>query len=394
MEKLCPELLFDGSGTLLRDKVLIHDRGIVLDVGDRFDFDDNELHFYKGIVCPGFINSHCHLELSHMKGMADSGTGLLSFLKKVVGFRDIEQEFITDAISRADGEMYENGIVAVGDISNKLDTAECKRNSHIAYHTFVEMFDFMQESMTQKTIEQYYPVFEGQANDGLNKISIVPHAPYTVSEKLFQYINDRNRKIENITVSIHNQETVHEDRLFLDKKGDFPDFYASFGFDLRSFEVSGHNAIHYAMNNMDSEQRTLFVHNTLTSAEDVKSAIKWNKNVYWATCPNANLYIENRLPEYQNFRESGAKMTIGTDSLTSNWQLSILEEMKTILKYNSYISVAEVLTWATSNGAEALGYEDHFGFFRKGMKPGILLIDCDVAGERVNLSKASVVRLT
>lgn len=393
MEKICPEYLFPGHGPLLKNKVLIHDSGVVIDIQDQGNFDPSELHFFKGIVCPGFINTHCHLELSHMKGMVDTGTGLLPFLKKVVGFRDIDPEVIDDAIIRADKEMYENGIVAVGDISNKLDTALCKSNSRIIYHTFVEMFDFMLESMTADVINQYTHVFNGHSGKSPNKLSFTPHAPYTVSKTLFEYINDQNKDKNDITVSIHNQETVHEDRLFVENKGEFLHFYATFGIEFRDFKSIGKNAIYYALDNMDPNKRTLFVHNTCTTANDVKAAEEWNKNVYWATCPNANLYIENRLPDYQNFRNEGARMTIGTDSLTSNWQLSILEEIKTISKYKSFIPISELLTWATSNGAAALGYEQFLGSFEKGKKPGILLINCEIENEKIDLSNASVARL-
>ncbi|HQV66448.1 MAG TPA: amidohydrolase family protein, partial [Saprospiraceae bacterium] len=100
--------------------------------------------------------------------------------------------------------------------------------------------------------------------------------------------------------------------------------------------------------------------------------------IFWATCPNANLYIENKLPDYQIFRDADAKVTIGTDSLTSNWQLSIWEEIKTIRKYQSYIPLEELLTWATINGAEALSYEDRLGSFEVGKTPGILHISGDI----------------
>jgi cytosine/adenosine deaminase-related metal-dependent hydrolase len=87
------------------------------------------------------------------------------------------------------------------------------------------------------------------------------------------------------------------------------------------------------------------------------------------------LYIENRLPNYQYFLDTGAKMTIGTDSLTSNWQLSILEEMKTIARFQSYVPFQTLLRWATINGAEALGFDDQLGSIEVGKKPGLLLLN-------------------
>jgi len=126
---------------------------------------------------------------------------------------------------------------------------------------------------------------------------------------------------------------------------------------------------------MDPNCRTLFVHNTESTPDDIRAAQAWSDNIYWATCPNANLYIENRLPNYQYFLDTGAKMTIGTDSLTSNWQLSILEEMKTIARFQSYVPFQTLLRWATINGAEALGFDDQLGSIEVGKKPGLLLLN-------------------
>ena len=139
---------------------------------------------------------------------------------------------------------------------------------------------------------------------------------------------------------------------------------------------------------MNPNCRSLFVHNTLTTADDIKAAQAWSDHVYWATCPNANLYIENRLPNYQVFLDTKARMTIGTDSLTSNWQLSVLEEMKTISRYQSYVPFETLLRWATLNGAQALGFEKDLGSLEVGKTPGLNLIS---VGEDQKLDQHSSV---
>ncbi len=386
--KISADYLHIGRGELMKDKVLIHDNGTIIDIVDLKQVDPSDVQHFSGVICPGFINTHCHMELSHMLGRIDTGTGLLPFLQAVVGYRDIDQSVIDQAIIDADAEMKKNGIVAVGDISNKSDTASVKEESSIRYYTFVEMFDFMQPQMTEATIEQYKTVYASHHNESGNKKSYVPHAPYTVSPELFSYIKGSNPG--SSTVSIHNQETSHENNLFLEKKGGFIDFYKGFGFSLDHFQASGKTAIHYAMKHMDSKQKTLFVHNTMTTREDISDAQAWSDHTFWATCPNANLYIENTLPDYQAFIDKGARMTIGTDSLSSNWSLSILEEIKTIQKYKSFIPLSTLLTWATSNGASALGYDD-LGTFVPGTKPGINLIH--LAGKNTSLENSSLTSL-
>lgn len=371
--KISAEKIHTVSGEILEDTVIVLDqknRIIALDNYEEHDLSSVER--YDGEIIPGLINAHCHLELSHLKGAANTGTGLLPFLNAVVSLRDYPEEEILQAIVDGDREMQNDGIVAVGDICNKLDTAATKENSPIKYYSFVEMFDFMQDALTDKTYEDYMKVYQGQSDKNGNKKSCVPHAPYTVSEKLFAQLKTQSKPEQ--TISIHNQETPHEDALFNSKTGGFLDFYKGFNFSLDHFNATKKNSIFYAMENMNPEAKTLFVHNTLTSKADIEAAHKWSNKVYWATCANANLYIENRLPDYQVFLDTNAKMTIGTDSLTSNWKLSVLDEMKTILKYKSYLNFETVLKWATLNGAEALGYEDQLGSIEIGKAPGINLI--------------------
>jgi len=374
MKKITADLIFPISSDPIKDGVIVlDDSGKILSVDQRSKHDPATLQHHKGMLIPGFVNTHCHLELSHMRGKVDTGTGLIPFISAVVQFRDFPEAEIMDAIKHADQEMYDAGIVAVGDISNKTDTATQKSTSPIHYHTFVEMFDFLSDNMTDGEFEKYMSVYDNHSEKNGNKKSVVPHAPYTVSENLFKKINQVNDIGQ--TVSIHNQETPAENELFISGKGALLDFYKNIGMPLTTFTPPHQPSIHYAIDNMDPLCKTLFVHNTLTTSSDIEAADSWSPNVYWATCPNANLYIENRLPDYKAFLDTQARMTIGTDSLTSNWQLSIFEEMKTIARFKSYVPFRTLLEWATLNGAEALGYEQTLGSFEIGKTPGIVLLE-------------------
>ncbi len=352
--------------------VVIDDEGKILSLDTRDNHDPASLEKLEGSIIPGFINAHCHLELSHMKGKIDTGTGLLEFIRNVVSYRDIAEEEIMDAIAKADQEMLENGIVAVGDISNKADTFAQKAKSKIQYYTFVEMFDFMQTHLAKQTFDQYKAVYDQHPAGHGNQFSAVPHAPYSVTKELFAKINELNAG--KGTVSIHNQETPAEQDLFLHKGRGFIDLFGAFGMSYDKFEPTGKTAIHYALENLDPKCKTLFVHNTLTSSEDIHAAKSWNEHIFWASCPNANLYIENRLPDYQFFLDADAQVCLGTDSLSSNWQLSILEEMKTIRRYKSYVPFEKILEWATLNGAKVLSLDHKLGSITVGKTPGLSLI--------------------
>lgn len=375
MRKFSADRIYPVSSPPLEQAVVItDDDGVILAIEPREQHDPASLQIYPGVLIPGFVNTHCHLELSHMRGMMDTGIGLLEFIKGVVTRRQALPETIEAAIRQAEQDMVVAGIVAVGDISNVADSFAVKSHGCLRYYTFVEVLDFLRHSGSEKAMNNALDVFHQVHPAPGSAASIVPHAPYTVSGTLLDKIKSFNAP-GGVTVSVHNQETAAENEFFQSKTGAFLPFYAGFGNTLEEFEATGRSSIFYEMNGLHPHNRNLFVHNTFTTGEEIRAVQAWSPNVYWATCPNANLFIENRLPDYRIFLENNARVTIGTDSLASNWQLSVLEEMKTIARYQSYISFEMLLQWATLNGAQALGFDDTLGSLEPGKKPGVLCLE-------------------
>lgn len=371
-KKFSADWIYPVSAAPVQNGVVVVDAdGKILAIEDRQQHDPASVDVRPGAIVPGFINTHCHLELSHMLGKVDTGTGLIAFITNVVTRREAPAEQIAEAISRAEQDMLGSGVVALGDISNTTDTFALKAKGNMRYHTFVELFDFLQESGTDKAMQDWTAVYEQLETAPGSSKSLTPHAPYSVSPALFRRIQAFNGEA-GINISIHNQETPPENELFIKGTGEFYDFYGRFGISLEHFRPTGKGSIYTALANLSPENRNLFVHNTLTSPEEIRDAQIWSPYTYWASCPNANLYIENRLPNYAHFIAAGAKVCLGTDSLTSNWQLSILEEMKTIARYQSYVPFEDLLRWATLNGAEALGFDDTLGSLEIGKTPGLV----------------------
>jgi cytosine/adenosine deaminase-related metal-dependent hydrolase len=365
--------IYTGDGNYHDEAVLVlNDQNEVVDIISREEVDLASVQEVNGVLVPGFVNAHCHLELSHMKGKLPTGTGLLSFIGNVVKQRAADESEIQEAIYAADKEMYEKGIVAVGDICNVMDTVKCKAESKLRYYNFVEIFDFLHPELTDQSIQQYSAPKSYLEKSAKDKTTIVPHAPYSVSKELLSYISAETEMTD--TISIHNQETPAENELFLHGTGEFNAFYKGFDISLEHFEPTRKTSIHYILEQLAHNRKMLFVHNTLTTREDINAAHQVSSDCYWASCPNANLYIENRLPDYQAFIDAKAKVCLGTDSLTSNWQLDILEEIKIIKRYNSYINFNTLISWACINGANALGFDD-LGSFTKNKKPGVVLIE-------------------
>jgi cytosine/adenosine deaminase-related metal-dependent hydrolase len=327
-----------------------------------------DIQYHNGLLVPGFVNTHCHLELSNLKNKIPQHTGLPEFVKSVIKLRTADEYELNLAILRADKEMYAQGVVAVGDISNQLITKDIKRNSPVYYHTFLEIMGFKpdQAKASMERAKQFKTEFAPLP------VSIVPHAPYSVSAELFDALREYAVAAGGL-LSIHNQETEEENNFFEHKTGGFLNLFEFLGQDIDFYKAPGKTSLQAYLPLLPPNLRTLLVHNTYTSAADVAFAESIHPNLYWCLCPNANLYIENKLPDVAMLRDSGLKITLGTDSLASNTKLSILAEMQ-ILQKCFDIPVEELLKWATFNGAEFLGITERFGSFETGKRPGVNLV--------------------
>jgi cytosine/adenosine deaminase-related metal-dependent hydrolase len=343
----------------------------------------------NGIVCPGFINAHCHLELSHLKDVIPPHTGLIPFLLDVVGKRDFPMEVILDRIEKAEKEMYDGGIVAVGDIGNTDNTVATKKKSKIKWNNFVEVLSFS-DAMSATRLAEYSMVLQSFNDAAVAleedhfKSALVPHAPYTISDRTFKEIN---RLTPGAVISMHNQEHPAEDELYRTGGGDYLPFLNIFGFDSSPFPVTGKSALRSCLPHFNNRQRMLLVHNTFIPESDIDFAIYYAREhlsgLHFCLCVNANRYIENRLPPIKMLIEHGAHLVLGTDSYSSNWQLSIAEEIRTIRTSFPEIPLTTVLQWATINGAQALGRDDSLGSFEKGKQPGVVEIDDKMNARRV-----------
>jgi cytosine/adenosine deaminase-related metal-dependent hydrolase len=363
--------LFDGHKFLEPGQVLITDeRGVVEAIVDEVEAGDG-IQKLEGILSPGFINCHCHLELSHMKGRIPEKTGLVDFVFKVVTERHHPEEEILLAIEDAENEMLRNGVVAVGDICNNSLTIPQKQKERLHYYNFIEASGWL-PSVSDARFERALNLYEEFST--VNS-SIVPHAPYSVSNELWKKIQPYfSRK----PVTIHNQETKFEDELFLEGTGDFTRMYEMMKIDNAHHQPTKLSSVQSYFEKMQGASSVLFVHNTFIGEEDIK-AIQSSKfkiqNIVFCLCINANQYIEDAVPPVEMLRQYNCNIVLGTDSLASNWSLNILDEIKTIRKHFSSIPTKELLQWATLNGAKALQMDHRLGSFEKGKQPGVILLD-------------------
>ena len=389
-QKFKADYLFTGTEMLYRKYVLITDeQGVVKDVVESKDAGD-DVQTFEGILTPGFINCHCHLELSLMKNVIPNRTGLVDFLLKVVQQRGATEEAIYDAMRNAEQEMYNGGIVAVGDIGNTAHSLPIKLKSKMHWYNFVEVLGFT-EDRAEEVIKPYLDVQEQfiQSGSGNLQTSLVPHAPYTISNKMFRLINDASAAK---VISVHNQECAAEDELYKTKSGDFFRLLDFLKVDTSFFQASRKSSLQTYFPLLNKAEHVLLIHNSFMQQEDidfVKRETPVQQQVFICLCANANLYIEGRMPPVNLFRQNNCVIVLGTDSYSSNWSLSILDEMRRIQHESAFsIPTEEILKWATYNGAKALKLEDKFGSFEKGKQPAVVLIDHTVNSSITSKSTA------
>ncbi len=354
---------------------MLDDSGEVLDLlVDEGQLED--VKHYEGIIVPGFVNTHCHLELSHLKGLLPQGKGLIDFIEPIISLRESNIQNIANAMAEAEEEMANNGIVAVGDICNRTDSFELKLKSNLKYHNFIEVIS-LDPSKATAVYNAGIDLYDRSKEMGI-PASIVPHAPYTASAELLRLIAGRAEEHAS-PLSIHLNESAHEDELFSKGTGRIAEFYSRAGNSLDYFNHSGKSSLETILDALKGQSPLLMVHNTYLREEVLDMALELRDNLYWCLCPNANLYIENRIPDLDLFLKMEQHITIGTDSLASNGALSVLAELKTISSRYPEISFSTLIQWATINGAKLLGFDDVLGSFEKGKCPGVnLLKDVDL----------------
>ena len=356
----------DPQGTILR----------VRETGGK-PVEEAGLEFYPGLLVPGFVNAHCHLELSHLQGYIPPGGGLAGFLTSISTGRFSPEETILAAASQADRIMHFAGISAVGDISNTSITLEIKKKSPILYHTFAEVMGLSPDVATAR-FEVGREVVRLFREAGL-RATMTPHAPFSLSAGLWELFAGES-ELRSL-VSIHHDESTEERELLGQQAGPMADAFRDMGLDLSAIpKEAGH--LPTLLERYLRSSVCLAVHNTVSDREKLRDLFTRGKARHGQSpqitipviCPLSNLYITNTLPDIEALMELQLPVCLGTDSLASNPGLSILEEMKGVTSRLPDIPFALLLEWATINGARALGFGGLLGSLEPGKRPGVVHI--------------------
>ena len=368
--------------------VEVEDDGTVIRTGVCAD-PASEPAFYDGAVAPGFVNAHCHVELSYLKGQFRKGTGMAGFIDQINEMRDNKslQEKVDD-LTREMDSLWAQGVVGMADISNCDDSFAVKARHPMYTRTFLEVFGTEPEDC-------------GAVMDGVRKLKAVadgfgidaaptPHACYTMSPELVTAVSAEGLK--SGFLSFHSEETEEEEEMLKSGSGKMWENRRKAGMSVPP--VTGKSSLLYFIDRLlkahpaPFDEHILLVHECCMDQEGIDAVNAVMKHPFVAVCPLSNLFIHNTLPPIDLMRRNALKICVGTDSLSSNDDLNIVDELYCLQRNFPEVPLGELLTWASRNGAEFLA-KPEFGTLEPGKRPGFVFIDhLDADGRLTAASKS------
>ena len=330
----------------------------------------------KGALVPGFVNAHCHLELSHLHKKFRKGTGMAGFIDQINALRDWASDDVkTELVREWMDKLWKDGVSAVADISNDASSFPVKQSSPIYTRTFLEVFGTEPEDC-EGVMESVMKLQATSEEYGIDAAP-TPHSCYTMSPQLLSASSAAG--LESGFLSYHSQESQEEEDLLISGTGAMAENRRRAG--MSTPPVTGESSLKYFIDRLADvkpaphKEHILLVHNVTLKQDDIDAAKKAFENVYWAICPLSNIFIHDALPPVPLMRENGLKICLGTDSLSSNDDLDMMAELVCLHENFSDVPMAELFRWASRNGAEFLGKENVLGSFAEGRRPGIVLVN-------------------
>lgn len=376
MRRIAANYIFPITSDPIRNGYVdFADDGSIIGTG-RLTSETGSTEFYNGILVPGFTNAHCHIELSHLEGKFREATGMSGFIDQINALREsAPAEERRRAMRKQFSKLYEEGVNAMADISNCDESFAMKKDGPMYTRTFVEVFGSEPED-APSVIAEAGKLVEKARQAGLDA-AITPHSPYTMSAELLRMASAEGLKAGFI--SYHNQESAEEDDMIGFHRGPLYENYRNRH--LSIVPATGKPAIFHFLDQLTKvhpapfNEHIILVHNTVSREDSINAAENILHNCTWVTCPLSNIFIHRAMADLPLLMSMGVRIAIGTDSLSSNHILSMVEEFKCIHRHYPQIPLQTILTWACLNGAAALGKDSVLGSFEPGKRPGAVLID-------------------
>ena len=329
----------------------------------------------EGAIVPGFVNAHCHVELSHLHGKFYKGSGMAGFIDQINALRDwagrdVKQQLVQKWMDR----MWADGVSAMADISNDDSSFDVKASHKMYTRTFLEVFG-SEPHMCEGVMDEVAALNALADEKGIDAAP-TPHSCYTMSPQLLSA--SAAAGLDKGYISYHSQESRQEEDLIMSGQGEM--YENRKRNNMSTPPVTGGSSLKYFITRLAEarkapyDQKILLVHNVCLKQDDIDAAKTVMNNVWWAVCPLSNIFIHNTLPPIDLMRVNNLSIAVGTDSLSSNDDLSMIKEIVCLHENFPHVPMGEIFTWASLNGARFLSKEENLGSLSKGKKPGIVLV--------------------
>lgn len=371
--------LLPGDAPPIADGALVVDgQGTILDVGRASDVLPRNAGIdvvrVRGVVLPGLVNAHTHLELSAMRGKCAGGRGFVRWVDSLIAHRsEVQAEEEAEAVETAIDELVRAGTVAVGEVTNTLAAVRPLAARGFAGCIFHEVFGHDRTTVLGR-VEGLRAELGERVPSWPRDLTYAPapHTLYTTHEDAIRALLESANKYGART-SVHLAEHAPERRAIESGDGPVPEWLF-----LRAKQRPAWPLMplfDYAERVGALAPSVLLVH--LVEARRDELARVAERGAPVVLCPRSNLHIEMKLPPLLAVRAAGIEAALGTDSLASNASLDVLAEAKALADRFPGVPAWELVRMATWNGARALGRHD-LGRLAKGARPGILAVDADV----------------
>ena len=369
------------SDAIVDAAVVVDARGRVLDFGRAVDVLPRHaglaVERVRGVLAPGLVNAHTHLELSALRGQVRGGGGFVPWVENLIGARvELRPDEDTSAIERAVSELDSLGTVAVGEVTNSLSAVSVLAKYGFAGSIFHEVFGVEKKALEKRVAELPRMVEEHVGAWPTPELvyAPTPHTLYTTHAAVARSLLDDARS-RGARASIHLAEHPAERRFLEVGDGPVADWYESrLKVPRESFNCPHKSPVAFADEMGALAPHVVCVH--LTDARPQELEVVARRGASVVLCPRSNLYIEARLPPLLSMRQAGIVAALGTDSLASSPSLDVLAEARALSDRFPTVPACELLRMATWEGARALGRGD-LGRVARSASPGLFAVDGD-----------------
>jgi cytosine/adenosine deaminase-related metal-dependent hydrolase len=325
-------------------------------------------------VLPALANAHTHLELSWMRGLIPRAAGFTEWVSSMLERRfgaAPPADAVRGAIDKAISELRACGTGLVGDISNGLETVRPLRGSALDGVVFHEVLRFAAEG-AEDVLELALKAQGTHGSSGRFPVSLAPHAPYSVSPRLFQGIRAAQGRTPFLPSSVHLAESPEECELIETGEGPWRTLLERLGAWDPAWTPPGATPAEYLDRMGVLDSRLLAVHATQASDDDL--ALLAKRGVTVVTCPRSNAYVGVGDPPVGRFYRAGVKVAVGTDSLASNDDLNLFAELAALRRLAPQVPAQALLESATATGAAALGFGQSHGVIEPGRSAALIAV--------------------